>query len=156
MTLEAEIMGETRRFTTRATAIADSFSNQLGVTGAQGAVLLLLMTNADRILHQSDLEELLAVSNPALSKILGKLEAKGFVTRAVDPDDRRSRIIALTDKALDACPGINRQMRKSEDILFAGFTKKEKEILDGFLVRLLENAGAWEQQDAEDRAQDIG
>lgn len=42
------------------------------------------------------LAERVAVSKQAIGKVVGELEAKGYVRREVDPDDRRAAVISFT------------------------------------------------------------
>ena len=44
----------------------------------------------------SDMKDYLCVSKAAVSQMLGNLECRGFITRHVDPDNRRTIIVKLT------------------------------------------------------------
>jgi len=46
----------------------------------------------------SELAARLGMSKQALNYLLGELERRGYLERRVDPDDRRSRRIALTER----------------------------------------------------------
>jgi DNA-binding MarR family transcriptional regulator len=47
-------------------------------------------------------------SQPSMTAQVQRLEAEGFVTRAVDPDDARASLVTLTTAGLDALTGIRR------------------------------------------------
>ncbi|MCL2881469.1 MAG: MarR family transcriptional regulator [Coriobacteriia bacterium] len=49
-------------------------------------------------LPQAKLAESLRMNPSALSKLIDVLEQKGYVTRMIDPEDRRRMVIALTDE----------------------------------------------------------
>lgn len=49
---------------------------------------------------QKDLVDLFKVSNGYASKILRKFEDKGYITRFEDPQNRRRKIVKLTDKGI--------------------------------------------------------
>ncbi|MFF3556099.1 MarR family transcriptional regulator BagL/FevM [Streptomyces tsukubensis] len=65
------------------------------LTSPQFAVLLVLDDHGS--LDQSALGALAAVDRSTLTVLLDKLEARGLVTKEMDPANRRRRIIALTD-----------------------------------------------------------
>ena len=44
------------------------------------------------------MRELLGVSKQAAIKVLDEMEARGFLTRSTDPDDRRVKVLRLTRK----------------------------------------------------------
>ncbi|NHN84416.1 MarR family transcriptional regulator [Acetobacter musti] len=46
--------------------------------------------------RQTDLARALSVEGPSLVRVLDVLEKQGLVSRDVDPDDRRSKLITLT------------------------------------------------------------
>ncbi len=46
----------------------------------------------------SNFAELLSVRKSVVTRVLASLEAGGFITRVVDPNDGRSQIIAITER----------------------------------------------------------
>jgi DNA-binding MarR family transcriptional regulator len=46
----------------------------------------------------SELAEALMISKQSINDLLGDLERSGYITRHVDPSDRRGRVIRLTEK----------------------------------------------------------
>jgi DNA-binding MarR family transcriptional regulator len=61
----------------------------------QFAVLLLL--GQQGALDQSELGALASVDRSTLSVLVDRMEARGLVTKTIDPTNRRCRIIELTD-----------------------------------------------------------
>jgi MarR family transcriptional regulator, temperature-dependent positive regulator of motility len=61
----------------------------------QFAVLLLL--GQQGALDQSELGALASVDRSTLSVLVDRMEARGLVTKTMDPTNRRRRIIELTD-----------------------------------------------------------
>ncbi len=49
-------------------------------------------------IHVSGLAMRLKVSSPAVSRMVGMLEEKGYIGRDIDKEDRRNTYIYLTDK----------------------------------------------------------
>lgn len=58
---------------------------------------------------QAELADMLEIERPALGRLLDRLESSGWVTREVDPDDRRAKLVYLTDEIQP----IMNDMRKS-------------------------------------------
>lgn len=74
---------------------------------------------ADRDRTLTELADLLGVSKQAAIKIVDEMETRGFLTRHPDPDDRRVKLLRLTDKgrkvrraALAASNAIERELRR--------------------------------------------
>lgn len=104
---------------------------------------MMLMTIARRNdpVTQRELSELMEISEAAVTSCLKRLEAEGYVHRAPDPADGRTRRISISEKGRelvkktdDVFAGIDRQM-------FCGITKEEMTILWQLLSRLQTNLG---------------
>ena len=63
----------------------------------------------------SDLAARLRISKQALNHLLGQLEHLGYLTREPDPDDRRSKRIALTSRGTRAATTIREAVAEMED-----------------------------------------
>jgi DNA-binding MarR family transcriptional regulator len=64
----------------------------------------------------NELADLLEVSKQATSKIIDDMEARGYVTRFESPDDRRSKIVRLTERgtrAMQTALRLNRELEAS-------------------------------------------
>ena len=68
----------------------------LGLTRSQWWVLTHLYRKDG--ITQSELAEILELEKPSLGRLLDRLEAKGWVRRAADPEDRRAKRVFLTDR----------------------------------------------------------
>jgi DNA-binding MarR family transcriptional regulator len=49
-------------------------------------------------MRPSELAEALMISKQSVNDLLGDLERQGYITREVDPSDRRGRLVRLTAK----------------------------------------------------------
>jgi DNA-binding MarR family transcriptional regulator len=74
---------------------------------------------ADRDRTLTELADLLGVSKQAAIKIVDEMEARGFLFRHPDPDDRRVKLLRLTDRGrkvrratLAASHAIERELRR--------------------------------------------
>ncbi len=66
-----------------------------GVMQGQGRVLRMLTLHSP--IAQKDLSYLLGVRSQSLGEVLARLEEEGLVTRAANPDDRRTWMVEITD-----------------------------------------------------------
>ena len=101
----------------------------LGLSGAEGNILLHLFTQGQEM-KQEQLVEQLDVSKPAVSRTVHSLEEKGYVTRQRDPDDRRAYRIRLTDSAVEIGPAVEEIYNRVYTLAMQGISQEE---LSGFL-----------------------
>ena len=63
----------------------------------------------------SELAARLRMSKQALNHLLGQLERRGYLKRQPDPDDKRSKRIALTPRGIKAANTIREAVAEMED-----------------------------------------
>ncbi|MFD1720463.1 MarR family winged helix-turn-helix transcriptional regulator [Amnibacterium endophyticum] len=63
--------------------------------------VLYALKRAGCALRQQELTGAVLLSQPALSRLLERLEQRGLVTRSTDPADRRGVLVELTDAGAD-------------------------------------------------------
>lgn len=71
---------------------------------------------------------------------MNRLEQKGLITRTVDVNDLRMRLISLTNAALSIVEEIYRSIQETEKKLLAGFSKQEVKLLAPLMARIAKNA----------------
>lgn len=78
-------------------------------------------------------------TEPSTSNLVGRMEAKGLVKRALNPEDRRQVRVFLNEKArsLDHLLGFYEEIN---EILLQGFTVEERQALASMLERVMANA----------------
>ena len=64
--------------------------------------MLLRVCKTEGGAQQSHFADLLEIEPISVSRLLDRMEAQGWVTRASDPNDRRVRLVFPTAKALEA------------------------------------------------------
>jgi DNA-binding MarR family transcriptional regulator len=122
-------------------AVAQSVEQELAhteLTNAQWIPLYKLYMG-----KASTVAELARESNldaGATTRLLDRLEAKGFCKRVRSELDRRVVNIALTDAGRLAAQDIPRALSTVQNGHLAGFTPEEFEALKGYLCRILANA----------------
>lgn len=106
----------------------------MGLTSAQSQVLRYLSENENRVVYPKDIERRFGLTHPTVSGVLQRLEAKQFIVCTPDPDDRRYKRVALTDRARQQQQIICRHFMELEQILVRGMEPDEVQTF----VRLIE------------------
>lgn len=99
------------------TRFEHEFRTRHGLSANQFDVLINVSTSAQ--VRQRDLLRSLVMSRSALSRLLGKLEERGLVTQAADPEDHRGVLVALTEAGLKLCA---EAAETNAEIIFSGFS----------------------------------
>jgi DNA-binding MarR family transcriptional regulator len=103
------------------------------IDGPRLAVLLWPGPDGTR---PSELATRMKVTKQALNYILGDLERLGYIERRPDPDDRRARRLALTDRGRELVPIIRGAVVDAEREWAATLGEKRFEQLRELLVEL--------------------
>jgi DNA-binding MarR family transcriptional regulator len=85
----------------------------------------------------SELSATLMMSRAGMTSRLDRLEKAGFVERALDPNDRRSFRIRLTDAGFDAVDAAMTEHTANVSELLSGLSEKDLGLLDDVLRKLL-------------------
>lgn len=109
-----------------------------GVTSGQFSLLNAL--NRPKPPPIGPVAQLLAMDRTTLTAALKPLERDGLVTIARDPDDRRSRLLGLTDKGREVLAAAVPIWRDLHAAIEAGLPELQPEALRGGL-RALSQAG---------------
>ena len=109
------------------------------LTCSQHAIIAYLFDHQSVETTQRDLEETFSLKNPTVTGLLNLLEKKGMIQRVTNPKDRRSNIIKLTDKSLALEKQLTASRKMAEDAILKGFTPDEKQQLESFMRRLMDN-----------------
>ncbi len=119
----------TRRFEERAHALA--------LTLPQCKALAYLANNEG--VSQKRLAELAEIDPMSLVRILDRMEADGWVQRRSDPDDRRARSLAVTEKAKPLVAHIWNLAVETRGEALAGLSPEERTQLVELLERVHKN-----------------
>ena len=109
------------------------------LTCSQHAIIAYLFDHQSVETTQRDLEETFSLKNPTVTGLLNLLENKGMIQRVTNPKDRRSNIIKLTEKSLALEKQLTASRKMAEDAILKGFTPDEKQQLESFMRRLMDN-----------------
>jgi DNA-binding MarR family transcriptional regulator len=86
-----------------------------------------------------DLAALLMVSRQNLTGVLSRMESRGLVERAVDPNDNRSRLIKLTDEGRQRWSDMQADILAFYAEVFQGMSSSDKIHALHYLSQLREN-----------------
>jgi len=96
-------------------ALDSQLQRDSGLAMADYMVLVMLSEQDDHCMRMSELAASASTSQSRLSRIVARLEAAGYVTREMAPDDRRAVLATLTEaglaKLVRAAPGHVAQVR---------------------------------------------
>ena len=130
------------------TRIFDRLLSESGIdsfNGAQGRILYVLWQQDGITI--SSLSAKTSLANTTLTAMLDRMEMLGLIVRKPDPADRRSRLIALTEKARSLQGDYANISQQMNERYYAGFTEEEIVVFEGYLQRVLSNLEREEQKD---------
>jgi DNA-binding MarR family transcriptional regulator len=93
-------------------------------------------------LTQDELSRRVGVDKSNTSRALARLEGYGLVERRVSDSNYKEKQVYLTPKARVVEPEFRAVQHGWNNILLAGFSEEEKQVLFSGLTRMLENAQA--------------
>ncbi|OWU85914.1 MarR family transcriptional regulator [Oceanicola sp. 22II-s10i] len=107
------------------------------MTMSQGWVLVHLVR--ENGLRQSDLADRLEVATVTTSKLIDRLEARGYVERRTDPEDRRSNRVYATPQAKDIVKIMTKTILDVDAIANEGIDARELAATLKVLARMRRN-----------------
>lgn len=110
-----------------------------GLTPSQFKILKYVTLRPEASVRQIDIENYFSMSNPTVTGILQNLEKNQWIYRQCHAEDKRSKVIILTDKAKNASLFILETSDQIEESFTAALTDSEKETLRHLLNKLQEN-----------------
>jgi len=120
-------------------ASAEEYLRPNGLSWSKLFILLWLRAiqeAGERGLNPSELSEHLAVTRNTVSALLGGLERQGYITRELDPEDKRRFVIRLTPAGWDAVEGSSEPLFRHLQTLFSSMNSEQRIALVHGLVEL--------------------
>ena len=119
--------------------LSDSLNNRLirhGVTKSQWIAMYYI--NREGNLTQKLLADLMGAKEPTITGILDRLEREGLILRQGDVNDKRKKILVLTDKGRLINAKLTDIAQEFRDVCLAGISEKDQkiflEILDNMVA----------------------
>jgi DNA-binding MarR family transcriptional regulator len=91
----------------------ESRIRELGVSVIEGHVLTYLRSYQPASIR--DLVRVFGIKQSTFTSLLDRLEQNGFVRRAINPADRRSFLIQITEEGLELAARLNRLLKTLEE-----------------------------------------
>lgn len=110
------------------------------LTAVQFVVFNNLVNGKGRTL--SEFCRLLGYDSGGMTRLLDRIESKGFIKRVENPADRRSHLIKLTQAGAAIFPEARAGTERALGRLLNGFSEDEAIQLQSFLTRILANTNA--------------
>jgi DNA-binding MarR family transcriptional regulator len=110
---------------------------EYGLSFSQFAILKYLMLREGTPIRQVDIEKFFLLSNPTVTGILNNLEKKDLIERRPNPDDGRSKLIVLTEKARAFDPQLDAIREKLDENFTHMLTEEEKEQMRILLRKII-------------------
>lgn len=104
-----------------------------GLTPAQFGVLEALYNKGD--LRIGEIIEKILTTSGNITVVIKNLEKEGLVKKALDPEDKRSAIISLTDKGKEVVEDILPNHIENIKDIFSVLTDEEKIVLKNILKK---------------------
>jgi DNA-binding MarR family transcriptional regulator len=86
-----------------------------------------------------ELAEALAMTRGAISKIVDKLQVKGWIRSRVKPEDNRGQLLSLTSVGRRALPELAKIADQNDEQFFACLDADERAALKSLLSKLAEH-----------------
>lgn len=122
----------------------DEKASAMGLTCVQlrvlGSISRLEAAGTAEI-HQNDLEQIERVTHPAMTKLLNRLESKGFIRCVPGAKDRRYKCVVSTEKSAGIHELILKQDREAFLELCANLTQDQQNTLAQLTDLVLQNIG---------------
>lgn len=115
---------------------ADETMQGLDVTYSQHHVLVYLIRSENMTASLKTLEKKFRVSQATMAGIVKRLEEKEVVTSYTLPNDKRIKMVTLTEKGISICNRSRELMIMSENKMKALYTKEELDTFVSYLDRL--------------------
>ncbi|MBR6142838.1 MAG: MarR family transcriptional regulator [Treponema sp.] len=107
------------------------------LAGARGRVIFALW-GEDKVPIKK-LVEKTSLDKATLTGIIDRLERDGFVCRVPSPDDKRATLILRTGKDEIFKKKVPKVSDEQNALFYKGFSKKEIEVFENYLKRVLQN-----------------
>lgn len=100
----------------------------------------LKMSGGDNYrLSPTDLYERLLFSSGGMTKVLKKLEEKNFIKRVTNHNDKRSKLVQLTQKGESILDMTLREVIEEENKIFVNLNNEDRMLLKNLLVKTLKD-----------------
>ncbi|WP_394203023.1 MarR family winged helix-turn-helix transcriptional regulator [Shewanella waksmanii] len=117
-----------------------------GIQSSDFNLLCCLRRNpAPHTLSPTDLYQSMLFSSGGLTKVLTRLQQQGYISRLDNPDDKRSKLVVLTDEGKSLVETIMPVLHQREKQMLASLSASDLQQLDGMMQRIMNTMNSGEQ-----------
>lgn len=98
---------------------------------------LKISGNEEYILSPTGLQQRLLFTGAAISKVLKKLEEKGYIVRVDNKFDKRSKLVQLTPKGKEIHDKVLKDVLNYEEKCFSLLSEEEKNTMKNLFVKMI-------------------
>lgn len=109
--------------------------------------IIWLIAHNQEPLSQQNLAKLLKVDKANVVRIIDELEAKGYVKRILNPNDKRAYFLVLDYKGKQHIEAIRQAIKNINEEMFFNFSRQEKETFLVLLRKAYQNLSSEPQSD---------
>ena len=125
----------------RLTTCREAFGRMLGLTASQFIVLIgTAYRQGNEGVSIRALADHTQLAATHVTTEVGRLIAKGLLTKQPSARDRRSVLVRLSPKGEDAIRAVNPFLRRVNDLLFTDVSREDFAIVSGFLEKFALNS----------------
>lgn len=114
---------------------ADNQLKEYDLTMTQSRVFAFLESK-NGLATQKEIEVFLDVSHPTVVGIVSRMEKKGYLRTWIDEEDKRNKMVQLTEKALGIGTNLKEDMQKNEQKLLSPLSNEEVKSLREILIKI--------------------
>lgn len=118
---------------------ANNALRQQGLTLMQVSVLMALQGAEDKRCSMKELERFFGVAQSTVAGVVSRLEQKDLVTATGAPEDKRVKLVYITETGEACCGQAACHMDQAEETLLRGFSTEERAQLNALLTRVADN-----------------
>lgn len=88
---------------------------------------------------QKQIEDFLQVSHPTVVGLVSRMEQSGYIQTSVSPDDKRNKIVIVTDSGMSLACELCRYMEDIDKRMLVGLTDEQQAQLADMLYIVAQN-----------------
>ncbi len=115
---------------------ANNHLKKSGLTVRQGHILIYLFHKYKEQASLKDIEKHLQVAQPTCLGIVARLEEKQFVTTFFNDEDKRAKLVKLTDKGKEIVTITNESIDKAHEKILKPLSDIEKTVFAQLLQKI--------------------
>jgi len=101
--------------------------------------ILLSIVYKHKECSQDKIGEITLFDGASIARALKKLEDRGFVSRKADPNNRRKKLVHITDAGQKLYDEVRKAFHASNETMFDGITSEEQQQLESILTKVYKN-----------------